>query len=259
MARTDAKEAMGVGGIVILTLLVVAALLAVFTFISLFSLTKDAYVSAYSTVSVLFDATGINVNSNLALIVPPGSKDFYEILSVLIVDGFAKIVVIGFILSFVMEFFIMADIQSRITSIKVRSLKNHVILCGYSGMAERIAKDLDGKKIRYAIVEWDKSKVESLRDIKKNVIGADFATDEALKEASIGNAKAVLFASENDFENLMGIVTARHLRKDIKIISTAKDEDDVLKMHRAGADICVVPEVLTGLELGSNLISNYKA
>jgi voltage-gated potassium channel len=254
LAKTGITEQLGVGGIVIITLIVVAAILTGFTYLSLFSITRDSYVSAYTTISVLFDATGISVNGNLGSIIPIFSREFYTIITVLLVDGLAKIVVIGFILSFVMEFFILADIQSRISSIRIKRLKDHVVLCGYSSLSERIAKELDEKRIKYIVVERDKTKAESLRDAKKNVVEGDFTTDDALKEASIEKARAILFASENDFDNLLGIVTARHIKKDIEIISAAKGEGSVTKMHKAGADLCVVPEILTGLEIGNYLI-----
>jgi voltage-gated potassium channel len=258
LAKTDIAEQLGVGWIVIVALIVAAVLLTVVTYLVLSLITRDSYVSAYSTIAVLFDATGISVNGNLATMIPLFSREFYTVMALLLVDGLAKIIVIGFVLSFVMQFLILADIQSRVLSVRIKKLKGHVIVCGYSNLAERIAKELDAKGMKYVIVEKDKSKAESLKDTRKNVVDGDFTTDEALKEASIGSAKAILFASENDYDNLLGIVTARHLKKEMEIISTAKEEESVTKMHRAGADLCVVPEILTGIEMGNCLIENMK-
>ncbi len=106
------------------------------------------------------------------------------------------------------------------------------------------------QKRRFVVVEKDASKIETLRGLGYTAIRGNFSDERILKKCSIGSAKAVIFCTESDFENLLGIVTAYYLNPNIDIISRAREESSVTKMHRAGASLCVVPEILAGLDMG---------
>jgi len=46
-------------------------------------------------------------------------------------------------------------------------------------------------------------------------------------------------------------VTAHHLYPSLRIASKAKEESTITKMHRAGAELCIVPEIIAGLDIGN--------
>jgi Trk K+ transport system NAD-binding subunit len=122
-------------------------------------------------------------------------------------------------------------------------------------MSELLVKKLDSKGISYAIVDRDITKVENLVNLGVSAIYGNFADEKILAGASFDRAEYVIFATEKDYENLLGIITVHHLNDRIKIFSRARDQQAVPKMHRAGAALCVVPEILAGLDIGSKIVS----
>ena len=85
------------------------------------------------------------------------------------------------------------------------------------------------------------------------MVEGDFTDRKVLDSASISKAKAIVFTTESDFINLLGIVTAHHMEPELKIITRARSESSVRKMQRGGADLCLVPEVVAGIELGERI------
>ena len=132
--------------------------------------------------------------------------------------------------------------------------KDHVVVCGYSMLAERLCKDMVRESIRFVIIDNDPAKVGILRDLKFNVIYGDFTKKPVLESAALKNSRAVVFTTESDFINLLGIVTAHHMCPEVKIIARVKHIANVTKMQRGGAGLRLVPEVVAGLELGEHIL-----
>lgn len=224
-----------------------------------YNISHNLYVSAYYTVGSLFDAVGIDVVPQLQLDAPAFSGAFYQLVAISVIDGVAKIIAVGLALAAVIEILTGTELLSKVSILSARRLKDHIIVCGYSGIAERICDELESKKVKFTIIDSDPANVEMLRDRNYTVISGDFSNATVLKEADIAKARAIVFAAKNDLANLMGIVTARHLNPKVKIIARAAEEDTgVTKMQRAGAEMCVVPEVLAGIDIGSAVYARMK-
>ncbi|MFI5412731.1 MAG: potassium channel family protein [Candidatus Micrarchaeales archaeon] len=240
-------------------LVVLLALAAVFfTGLSVVVITEivhNTYVAGYYTISALFDAVGVDESAALSTTVPFFTTPFYLIVGISIVDGLIKILIVGFFIAAFIEVLTSIDISSRIVSIAKRNWKNHIIICGYSFLAEKVALELIQKKVQFIIIDKNPTKVDEVREAGYISLHEDFTTDIALKNASIATARAVMFLTVDDYDNLLGVITARHLNKGIKIIARAGDSNSITKIHRAGAELCVVPEVLAGLDLGDAIIA----
>lgn len=132
-------------------------------------------------------------------------------------------------------------------------MRKHTIVCGYSMLAERLCRELKKNNERFVVVEKDAEKANVLRELGYTVLNGDFRSEAVLHLAGISNAKAVVFATESDYENLLGIVTARHTDPKTRIIARAREQSSVTKMQRAGAEYCLIPEIVAGLEMGENV------
>lgn len=255
MVNVPQVERRSVAGRTLAVLAAVAVILFVLTIFIIYNISHNFYVSAYYTVSSLFDAIGINVVPILEASAPPFSANFDALILISVVDGIAKIVAIGLALAAIVEMLTGTTILSKVSQFAARRLKDHVIICGYSRMAERLFADLSDKKIRFVVIDNDPETVDVLRNNGHIVIKGDYADEEVLKSAEIDRARAVVFAQKKDLENLIGVITARHLNKKVKILSRVANEDLMVKMQRAGAELCVVPEILAGVDIGSNIRS----
>lgn len=256
MAETSVNIRENSTGRIIAILLIVAALFAILSVTILWLLSHNFYASSYYTMSALFDANSENAGSLIgsALMSSGVGGAFYAFILISLMDGLAKAVIVGFVIAAFVELLANVDIKSKIEGITAKRLKNHVIICGYSMLAERLCKDLKKTKEHFVIIDNDAEKVNQLRDLNYNVIEGDFTSRKVLDSASLSNARAVVFATESDFVNLLGIVTARHMYPKVEIISRAKSESSVRKLQRGGADLCLVPEVVAGIELGETIV-----
>jgi voltage-gated potassium channel len=97
-------------------------------------------------------------------------------------------------------------------------LSDHFIICGFGGVGVRF-------------------------------ILAKPSEDDALREAGIARARAVVACVDSDAENIFIALTARELRPDIAIVARAALEESESKLRRAGADRIVSPYKASGAEM----------
>jgi voltage-gated potassium channel len=253
MGEIDDSE--GVAARVIIILLIAAVLLTFISIAIISTIIHNVYAATYYSIDFLFDANGqISYNFISSVLNSGGSGQFYAFIGISLIDGIAKVVIIGFLIAAFIDLLSNIDIKSKLDVITAKRLKNHVIICGYSMLAERLCADLGKEGVHFVIVDKDVQKAGLLRDLKFNVIEGDFTQRGILELASINNAKAVVFATESDFVNLLGVVTAHHISPELKIISRAMNVQSVSKIKNAGAELCLVPEVVAGLELGEHIL-----
>ncbi len=253
MAETDDISG-SVAGKVVVALFGLSALFVVISYIVIYFISHNAYASIYYTISSLFDANGGNAGTYIASVL--GGRVgylFYWFIGISLVDGIAKAVIVGFLIGAFINLLSNIDLKSKFENITMKHMKGHVIICGYSMLAERLCADLKKSRIHFVIIDKSPEKVNLLRDLKFNVLEGDFTERKTLENASLMNARAIVFATESDFVNLLGIVTAHHMNQNVKIISRSISESDIKKMQRGGAALCLIPEVVAGIEIGENI------
>lgn len=254
MAETSRESADDVATRLIGMFLVVTAILTLFSIGIITMITHNIYAASYYSISALFDANNEGASTIIAAgLAGANPMAFYSIIAVSILDGIAKAVIIGFLIAAFINLLSNIDLRSKFGTITAKRLKDHVIICGYSMLAERLCDDLSKDKVHFVVVDSDPEKINTLRDLRFNVVEGDFTERKVLENASISRAKAIVFATENDFVNLLGVVTARHIEPKARIISRARVESTVRKMQRGGAELCLVPEVVAGVELGDKI------
>jgi voltage-gated potassium channel len=137
---------------------------------------------------------------------------------------------------------------------KTESLEGHVVVCGYGKIGEKVCEVLDDSKREYVVVDNNPTIAKLLRETKINVVEGDATHSRVLKMARIEKAKGLVTTFGSDTNNVFVILTARELNPDLLIASRAVSEEVVNKMHRAGAGIVVLPEVVGGMELGKEIV-----
>jgi voltage-gated potassium channel len=238
------EESIALKTIVIVALVSVVAVTISAAIMS--SVLGSAPIGDYYTISVLFDAVGFYP----AIAVPFLSAEFYQFFTVLVLDGIVRIIIIGFLIASVIELASKINLQSRLSALSARKLRGHVIICGYSSFGERLARDLAKSGKKFVIIEREKGKVDMLRDIGYLAIEGDFTKDSYLNAASIRAAGAAVLDSGSDFEDALAAIAMRRLNKSLKIIVRVNSESSLAKIVDAGADQCIIPEVLAGAEIG---------
>ena len=121
------------------------------------------------------------------------------------------------------------------------------VIIGAGRVGRSAAKIFTSSEVEYRIVEKEPSRIQ---DPVHDVLGsaADLAT---LKRAGIESAPAVLITTHEDAVNIYLTIYCRKLRPDIQIVVRANNENNVARLHSAGADV-----VMSYAAMGSNIIYN---
>ncbi|MGC8622798.1 MAG: potassium channel family protein [Candidatus Micrarchaeia archaeon] len=249
----ESVEEIKFGWFLLFLLLLLSLIPILVTFNVVYGIFHNVYEALYTIAYVFFNANGVDPFASISGFLPLFSSNFDLLTTLVVVDGFVRIVVIGFLISIFVQLITRIDIRSRFSLLKARRLKHHVIIAGYYDVVEDVCKSLKDKGMDFIVIEEDEKKLEVIQSLGYQFIKGDFTKDSVLKGAMIEKAKAIVFSSKDDYKNLFGVVTAHYLNSKVKIISKASQESSVTKMHRAGAALCVVPEILAGIEAGDYL------
>ncbi len=146
------------------------------------------------------------------------------------------------------------DIRVLAMKRKISALKNHYIVCGYGRVGEHVCEILAKAKKEFIVIDKKDESVASLRDAGYLAIDGDAMNPKTLERAGIGRAKGLIAVLGTDSDNLFLTLTANELNPNLTIAARAHSESVVPKLHKAGAQIIVLPEVTGGLELGRELL-----
>jgi len=124
-------------------------------------------------------------------------------------------------------------------------MKQHVVVLGY-GYLTRPVLDKLGKRVEYVFVATDAELAERLRGRGYSVIEAESVNEDALEEAEIDKARAVVVASESDADDALAVLTARDTNPRVEIIAVASSSENAEKLRRAGADTVISPAEIVG-------------
>lgn len=130
-----------------------------------------------------------------------------------------------------------------------RELFNHVVVCGYGIVGQRIIDVLKENGIDFVVIEIDEAKVKDLKEKGYRAIQGDATFSSVLKDAYVTTAKAIAVVMDNDAKNLFTVLTARDLNKTIFIATRANDEFLKEKLTEAGADYVIMPQKSASKEI----------
>src|SRR3954470_6506160 len=128
-------------------------------------------------------------------------------------------------------------------------LRDHYIVCGFGRVGRQVAHDLRAAGAPYVVVDDNPDNRDVAYAPGVRFILARPSDDDALRDAGIARARAVVACVDSDAENIFIALTARELRPDIAIVARAALEESESKLRRAGADRVVSPYKASGTEM----------
>jgi voltage-gated potassium channel len=140
-----------------------------------------------------------------------------------------------------MEGYRMAKLQA--------TLNRHLIVCGFghTGMSttkELIARGVSADQI--VVIDREEERVRLAGSLGVAAFQADATQEAVLRDAVIDKAKAVIIAAGRDDSSALTLLTARHLNPTVRIIVSAKEEENVKLFKQGGADAIVSPATFGG-------------
>ncbi|MGC8572079.1 MAG: NAD-binding protein [Candidatus Micrarchaeia archaeon] len=140
--------------------------------------------------------------------------------------------------------------------LKSSELKEHVIICGYGIVGQKISDILLEHNIPFIIIDTNPKIIERAKELGIKAIEGDATSSKVLSAASIEDAKAIAIVMDNDAKNLLSTLTARDLNKNIFIASRASNEFLRNKLIEGGANYVVMTNKAASREILKELLSS---
>jgi len=91
------------------------------------------------------------------------------------------------------------------------------------------------------------------------VLQGDALDPDVLQKASIEKAKGLIATLGEDSDNIYLVITATELNSNLDIAAKANDEHAVDRLHKVGAKIVVLPQVVGGRQLANAFLEMEKS
>ena len=153
-----------------------------------------------------------------------------------------------------LEGYRMAKLQAR--------LDQHIIVCGFghTGMStvkELLAKGEDPAQL--LVIDPRDDRVHAAVRLEIAAFQGDATQEAVLRDAVIEKAKAVIVCAGRDDTSALILLTARHLNSNVRIIVSAKEEENVKLFRQGGANIIISPATFGGYILASAVYHGHLA
>ena len=145
-----------------------------------------------------------------------------------------------------MEEYRMAKLQAN--------LADHIIVCGFGHTGLSATKELLARGTRarqILVIDRLEDRVRLAGTLGIAAFQADSTQESVLRDAVIDKAKAIIIAAGTDDANALILLTARHLNPKVRIIVSAKEEENVKLFKQGGADAILSPATFGGYILAA--------
>src|SRR3989344_609183 len=163
--------------------------------------------------------------------------------------------VFAVLVEFVTGYVVNLELGERKMKKRIVGMKNHIIVCGYGDLGRTACEIFKHSEEEFVVVDISDKAIGNLKDAGIPYIQGDALQGATLRKAGVERAKLVVAALNNDSNNVFLVLTVRELTKKIRIASRAFSEQSIGKLHGAGADIIVMPEILGGMELAKQALN----
>ncbi|MGA8853778.1 MAG: potassium channel protein [Christiangramia sp.] len=175
--------------------------------------------------------------------------------SVFIISG---LFIFGFGLSTITEHILnknnIGNLKRNKMKKKIDSFKDHIIVCGYGQNGKQAVQKLVDYRKEFVIIDENEEVFQSIENDNLNYIVGNATEDEVLLNAGVERASTLICALPRDADNLFIVLSARQLKKDLKIISRATEENSYKKLKLAGADNVIMPDRIGGSHMASLVV-----
>ncbi|RLG18868.1 hypothetical protein DRN75_00625 [Nanoarchaeota archaeon] len=132
------------------------------------------------------------------------------------------------------------------------------IICGGGRLGSRIAALFQKSKVDYVVVERDMKVFQSLKELGHPVVRGDALQEESLIRAGVKDAKWVIATLRSDADNLYIVFKAKELNPAVKTAVRVGDEESLESFYKAGVDLIVMPEIVSGTHLAKTILQTDK-
>ncbi len=133
----------------------------------------------------------------------------------------------------------VADL-AHLTRNEQETLKDMVILVGHGRVGKHISHNLSEENIDLVIIETNRDRVEDLRERGFHAIAANATHEQALVDANIRKALAIIIAVPNPYEARRIVDAARKVNPEIKVLVRAHNDVEMRYFSTQSVDLAVM-------------------
>lgn len=145
-------------------------------------------------------------------------------------------IVFGVIFTFLFQNIIEKYNPERGCRMMAKEMQNHIIVIGYTHLGERLVNYFRQNKIPYCLIEKDKEKIDEILREGEPIVVDNAKELDALEDANINSAKAVVIASNNLETALIVTKRAREYNKNCLIVARCFHDEFTEIIESLGAN-----------------------
>jgi voltage-gated potassium channel len=136
----------------------------------------------------------------------------------------------------------------------IEQLTGHFIVCGDTPASRYVAHELLRTGRPVVFIAPAESALDAEEAARMPVVTGDPSDDSVLQSAGISRAGGIVLGMRADGDNVLGVLSARRLAPNARIIAATDHTETEPKLRMAGADAVVSPSRIGGLRMASELV-----
>jgi voltage-gated potassium channel len=134
------------------------------------------------------------------------------------------------------------------------SINDQVIVCGYGGTGQLVARDLQAEGVTVVVVDKSAEAARKAEDDGHLALSGDALDPEVLAEGGVDRARGIILLLPAESDNLFATMNARELNADVFIIASHTSAHARGKFLCAGADRVVNPFEKSDHRIGAEFV-----
>lgn len=139
----------------------------------------------------------------------------------------------------------------------VSQLHDHFVVCGFGRVGRNASYELQRANAPFLVIDRSEQRVARASEAGMLAIVADATNDDDLRKAGVLRARGLIAALPSDAENLFIILSAKTLNNDLIVVTRASEEQNEVKLRRAGAHTVFAPYTMAGRRLADSLLKPH--
>ncbi len=144
--------------------------------------------------------------------------------------------------------------KTKENSYPLRYFEKPIVLIGAHRLGQSIAFSLEKEDV--LIVDFDPDVIHQLKNNHHDYLFGDISDEEIIEKSGLEKAKLVISTAPNFRDNLHLLEKIKNYRQQgsgIKIVVRARNEWEIPRLYKAGADYVILPHFTAGYYLGKSI------
>ena len=183
-------------------------------------------------------------------------SDASEIFSILMI--FLGVGIVGYTFTTVVAMFVEGKVGDLWKGSKmdkqISKLENHYIICGSGELAEVIINKFIKEQLDFVVITDKKDDLHDYSHHDILVVEGHSTEENILEKARISKAKGLLATLDTEVDNIVTVLTARNMNKEIYIIANSITKSGGNKLMKVGANKTLSATEISGKRMASLMI-----